>query len=136
MKVYGILAEGDASCRGTDYFVNVASAHWTTERTANLSCGDLGNTGECFGSEVAVHCNAGILAVESCASNTTCGWDTSKGRYGCLNATRLGCEEFDSWGTCQANHAIRCEQGSLTSIFCDCGRCQRSPITGRVGCVP
>jgi hypothetical protein len=137
LRVFGILSDGDASCRGSDHFVDVVGQGLPAGDaiTADGDCQGLDATGACFAAELAAWCDGTSLKVARCERGTGCGYRANVG-YRCVVAEQARCKGYDSWGACEEDRAVRCDEGLLVSSSCSCGGCVRSAISGRVGCQP
>lgn len=138
LRVFGILSDGDASCRGSDRFVRVAGRglEGITATAPPAGCVGLPVVGSCFATALAAWCEGSTLATERCETGSSCGYSESVNGYRCVMPEQDGCRGYDSWGVCDGDRAIRCDEGELVSRTCSCGGCVRSAASGRVGCQP
>jgi hypothetical protein len=126
VEIAGILTAGSVSCVGRDRYTRTSvMLDWVRANVAEVSapnpdaCAGLTEEGGCYSGR-AIFCSAdGRIATEACEGAFACTYDDQLGRYGCLVPTESPCLGEDALGTCDGQHARRCESGVLIVEDCD-----------------
>lgn len=141
VEVLGILSEGAPTCQGPDRYVRLDKLQAWLESTVGAPsttasvCSTLGAEGRCFGT-LAVWCEGGRDAAESCAGGKACGWDSGQNGFRCVAPASDPCRGVTDLGRCFGETARRCVGGVLQQVSCsDCGgTCTLSSRTGKASC--
>ncbi len=138
-QVAGVLSYGSADCTGLDVYIRADKlASWVASTIASVAtdrCGDIPVTGVCTPAGPR-WCEEETLRGEACLDKTTCGFDRTRGRYGCVDGEADPCLGLSDEWTCLGYSLARCRSGTLDTLGCSaCGMtCKLTPRGAR--CVP
>ena len=147
VRVYGWLPAGSTATMSSIYSLTWSRTSSTcggggggSGITCDAACpSTLDYAGTCDAG-VLKYCDAGRVICQTCASGTTCGYDSASTWYACLSDTVTptcggACGSIDYNGTCNGNELRYCSSGVLQCSDCGSNTCGYDTTNSYYACL-